>query len=143
MGHSPKKKIKVVVERLNKDSIREEDGRHKGKLPYITSIIMGAPRSSMSPKGAIKRKIVELMVVSIKKGSTLSTNPKRPFLEFRDNEKVRGISSKIFHLVIIVTISNFYVSRVLNDIGNSCDIMYVDLFEIMGLKKEKLLSYEG
>lgn len=68
MGHSPKKKIKTMVERLNKDSIREEDGRHKGKLPYITSIIVGAPRFSMSPKGAIKRKIAELMAVSIKRG---------------------------------------------------------------------------
>lgn len=46
-------------------------------------------------------------------------------------------------MVITVTIAIFDVSRVLIDVGSSCDIMYVGLFEKMGLEREKLLSCEG
>lgn len=38
---------------------------------------------------------------------------------------------------------NFYISRILIDGGILCDIMYDELFEQLGLKKDKLLPYTG
>lgn len=83
------------------------------------------------------------MDVSKKEGITSFTNPKRLILGFRDSDKVTGISNEIFLLVIITNIANFDVSRVLIEGGSSCDIMYVDLFEKIGSKKENLFSHEG
>lgn len=83
------------------------------------------------------------MDVSKKEGNTSTTNQERHILGFRDSEKVWWILKEILPLVIRVPIANFDVSRVLIDGDSSYDIMYGDLFENMGLKKEKLLSYEG
>lgn len=41
-------------------------------------------------------------------------------------------------LVITTTMVNFNVLRILLGGGNSCDIMYVDLFEKLGLEEEML-----
>lgn len=35
------------------------------------------------------------------------------------------------------------MSRILTDNGSSCDIMYAELFEKLGMKKEKLSPYAG
>lgn len=53
------------------------------------------------------------------------------------------MQNKIFSLVMITTIVNFDVSRVLINGGSSCNIMYSNLFDKMGLEKEKLWPYEG
>lgn len=60
----------------------------------------------------------------------------RPLFGFYNSEKVGKVLNENFSLVTIVTISYFDVSRVLIDGGSSCDIMYADLFEKIGLNKE-------
>lgn len=72
------------------------------------------------------------------KGACIDGNPERPILKFQDNEKVSRIPNEYFPLVIIATIANFYMSRILINKESSWDIMYVELFEKIGLKREKL-----
>lgn len=83
----------------------------------------------------MKRKIVELVAIRKKERNTSTKNPKRPILSFWNNEKVRGIPNEIFPLVITTKIANFEVFRVLINDGNSCGIMYSNIFKKMGLKK--------
>lgn len=82
------------------------------------------------------------MVLSKIYGSTSSTDLERSVLGFRDNDQVRVVLNEIFLLVITTTIINFGVSQFLIDNGSSCNIMYDDIFERIGLKKQKLLPYE-
>lgn len=83
------------------------------------------------------------MAVSNKMEENYEGKPQRPILRFLGNEKVGRIPNEKFPLVIIETISNFNMTRILNEGGNSCDIMYSKLFEKPGLKREKLWPYEG
>lgn len=39
--------------------------------------------------------------------------------------------------------NHFNMLQIINNGGNSCEIIYLKLFEKMGLKKENLWSYEG
>lgn len=39
--------------------------------------------------------------------------------------------------------ANLYMSRILMDREISCEIMYAEIFEKLGLKREKLSPYEG
>lgn len=94
-------------------------------------------------KGTMKRKIVEQMYVNKKGRSTSTKGPKRPMLEFLDSEKAGGIPNYFFPLVITATISDFDVSQILIDGGNSCDIIYSELFEKIGLNKENSRTNEG
>lgn len=55
-------------------------------------------------------------------------------LEFCNSEKVMGVPNKIFPLVIITIITNFYVFMVLIDDNNSC--------KKIRLKNEKIFPYE-
>lgn len=91
----------------------------------------------------VKRKITKLMAVNNKEWNTSTNSPESQILEFRNIEKVKGIPNKIFTLVIMVIRSNFDVSMILIEDKSSYNIMYSYLFEKMGLKKEKLWSYEG
>lgn len=91
----------------------------------------------------MKRRIVELMVVNKKEGTTSNRESKRHIIGFKDSEKLDGITSDIFTLVIMETLVNFYVSKIIIDYKISYDIMYVKLFETLELKKEKLWPYEG
>lgn len=81
------------------------------------------------------------MAVSNKMEENYEGKPQRPILRFLGNEKVGRIPNEKFPLVIIETISNFNMTRILNEGGNSCDIMYSKLFEKPGLKREKLWPY--
>lgn len=78
------------------------------------------------------------MVVTKGEGETSIKNLEKPILWFLDCEKVEGISTDIFPLVITTAMSNYDVSWILLEGGNSCDIMFTELFEKLGLKKEKL-----
>lgn len=71
-------------------------------------------------KGTMKRKIVEQMYVNKKGRSTLTKGLKRLMLEFLDSEKAGGIPNDFFPLVITAIISDFDVSQILIDGGNSC-----------------------
>lgn len=90
-----------------------EDERHKGKRQCIASIMGGSPRVSNSSKSTVKMESVELMAVSKKQRITFTKSPKRPILEFQDNEKVGGIPNEIFPLVITVAIPNLDTSKIL------------------------------
>lgn len=57
-------------------------------------------------KSIRKRKIIELVVVSKKEGSTLVLNSKMSILKLWDTENVGGIPNKIILLIIMTTISN-------------------------------------
>lgn len=56
-------------------------------------------------------------------------------------KKSRGIPIDIFSLVITITVGHFDVSRILNDGGSSCNIIYSKLLEKIGLKIENVWSY--
>lgn len=47
-----------------------------------------------------------------------------------------------FPLIITATLAKFDVSEILIDSGNSCEIIYSELFEKMDLDKNSLWSYE-
>lgn len=72
----------------------------------------------------------------------LNKRPIKVDVKFQDNEKVKGIPNDIFQFSHN-TINHFYVSRILTDSGSFYDIMYLELFEKMCLKKENLWLYEG
>lgn len=55
----------------------------------------------------MKRKIIEMIVVHKKVGSTSVKTPYRPMFGFYDPKKVGGIPNEIFPLVINVTIRQF------------------------------------
>ncbi|MCI19167.1 hypothetical protein A2U01_0040322, partial [Trifolium medium] len=77
---------------------------------------------------------------------TDTTTPKeggRPVLGFNDDEYPGGTPNEIFSLIVIATMAHHDVSRILRDQGSSCDVMYQELFEKHGLKREDLSSYEG
>lgn len=59
-----------------------------------------------------------------------------------DSKTVRGTSNKIFPLVIIDMVGQFNVSQILINDSSSCNIMYSELFEKMGLERGSLWSYE-
>ncbi|MCI90704.1 hypothetical protein A2U01_0111998, partial [Trifolium medium] len=50
-------------------------------------------------------------------------------LGFNDTEYSGGTPKKIFPLIVIATMANHDVSRILIDQGSSCDVMYQELFE--------------
>lgn len=64
-------------------------------------------------------------------------------LGFWDIEKVRGTSNEIFSLVIIAMIGIFNISGILIDSDNSCNILYFELLEKMGLERGSLWSLKG
>lgn len=64
-------------------------------------------------------------------------------LKFWDIAKVGGIQNENFPLVIIEIIKIFDMPKIFINGGSSCDIMYVELIEKLGLKREKMWLYEG
>lgn len=64
-------------------------------------------------------------------------------LVFWDTKKIGETENEKFPLVIIAMVDPFNVSDIFIDDVNSCDIMYLELFEKMDLKNENLWSYEG
>lgn len=54
-----------------------------------------------------------------------------------------GIPNENFPPVIIAGVGKFDVSRIFIDGGNSCDIIYSELFEKMNLNLSSLFPYEG
>lgn len=78
------------------------------------------------------------MVVSKGEGETSIKKLDKPILWFLDCEKVGGILTDIFPLVITNAMSNYDVSWILLEGGIPCDIMFTELFENLGQKKEKL-----
>lgn len=64
-------------------------------------------------------------------------------LIFQDSQKVGGIPNKIFTLVIIATIGQLCIFRILIDGNNSYDIIYLELFENVGFERGSLWSFVG
>jgi hypothetical protein len=54
-----------------------------------------------------------------------------------------GTPNEIFPLIVIATMAHHDVSRVLIDQGSLCEVMYQELFQKLGLKKENLCPFEG
>jgi hypothetical protein len=152
--HSPRKEestrktVDAVSKRKSKykedfSSSDDEITKSKGKRPHIASIIGGFPASSKPSKRTMKRRIDEMFAVTTGSIPPPKTTSKRPMLGFTDDEMLNNKPNEMFPLIIMATLDNFDVSRILVDEGSSCDIMYQDLFEKMGLKKESLAPYEG
>lgn len=114
----------------NKDSSSEEEEDQKVKRQYIASIVGGLPGpknlSQNLSKGTIKRRIVELIIVSKEWETTFEGKLERPILEFRNSRKVDGIPNKIFLLVITTIMTNFDVSWIVIDarVGEGGDVMW-------------------
>lgn len=81
------------------------------------------------------------MAVSKKEGMTSEGRSKSPILESYDSEKVGDISNEIFHFMIRENMANFDVSRILIDGWSSCNIMYTEVFEKPGMKREIFSPY--
>lgn len=62
-GKSPSKTMMTDTSRENKET-------NKGKRPYISAIIRGAPQATLPSKGTKKRTIIELMAIYRKEGNT-------------------------------------------------------------------------
>lgn len=134
---SPTKMVNVVTG--DKEVDNKEEDAHKGKHQYIAIITGSTLQVNASSKGTMERKITKLMGIN-KKGKSISIkSPKRPKLGFWDSEKVEGILNDMFPLMITITISHFDAFQILIDDGSSCDIIYSELFEKIGLKKGKCM----
>jgi len=72
---------------------------------------------------------------------TSKVEMKGPILGFADNEKIDGVPNEDLPLVVIVGIHGHNVARCLVDKGISVDILYQDVFEKLGQRKEDLESY--
>lgn len=68
------------------------------------------------------------MAVRNEERDTSFEKQERLVLGFLDNEKVDGILNEIFPKVIIVSMSNSDMSKILINDTSSCNIMYVELF---------------
>lgn len=84
----------------------------------------------------MKENIIELIVIDQKLEMLVHKNLERPVLGFKVNEKVGDIHNEIFLLVIMMTMPNFDVLRILIERERSSDIMYAKLFMNSGLKME-------
>lgn len=73
---------------------------------------------------------------SKKEGENLAIKIEIPNLGFLDSEKVVGIPNDFFPLVIMVTMANC-------DDNRSYGIMYAEILENLGLKKDNLWPYNG
>lgn len=88
--------------------------------------------------GMIKRMIAQ-MYVTRKDHRTIK--PRRTILGFEDDELVGGKPNKMFPLIIVATMENHDVCKILVDEGSSCEIICEDFFTKLGLKKECLALY--
>lgn len=82
------------------------------------------------------------MTVSKEKETTYIGSQKDISSDFEISKKLGGIPNEIFTMILTATIANFNVVRILVDCGSTYYIMYVELFEKLGMKKEKLCPYE-
>lgn len=87
-------------------------------------------------KGIVKENIIELIVIDQKLEMLVDKKLERLVLGFKVNEKVGDIHNEIFILVIMMTMLNFDVLRILIERERSSDIMYAKLFMNSGLKME-------
>lgn len=71
------------------------------------------------------------------------SNDKKPTIKFQVKEKVDIVYKEVLSLVITIKIVNCIVPRLLIKRGSSHDIMYVGLFEELGLDKGRLPRYKG
>lgn len=81
-------------------------------------------------KRAIKRQTTKSKLESKRK----ELKNEKPILGFRVRKKVDNIPNEVFSLVILTIIANCKVSRIFINAGSSCDIMYYNLFERLGLE---------
>ncbi|MCI04679.1 hypothetical protein A2U01_0025726, partial [Trifolium medium] len=102
----------------NPTTIREKQKRGKKWRPTTASITGGPSNPKGRSGGTTKRRVAEMC--SVRTEASGSKEKGRSMLCFNDD-----------------------VSRILIDQGSSCDVMYQELFEKLGLKKEDLCQYEG
>lgn len=90
----------------------------------------------------IKRKIAEMMVIYKSSDNSSSKILDWPMLGFQDSEKFKGISNELLPLVIMTIMGQFDIPQIFINEGSSCDILYLLLFEKMGLDWESLIPYD-
>ncbi|MCI06415.1 hypothetical protein A2U01_0027474, partial [Trifolium medium] len=126
----------------NEDFPRERRRRQSRTVEQwpTTSIVGGMPPPRGPSKGTLKRKIANMFSVNTGMSSQRKHSD-RPVLGFSDDEYVGGTPNEIFLVIIMATMVNHNVSKVLIDEGSSCDIMYEELFTKLGLKRNNLTPY--
>lgn len=75
-------------------------------------------------------------------GSNFKEKGNRHILGFQDRQKVDEVPNATLLLVIIATITNHLVSGNLIDNGSYYDIIYIDIFNRLGLRDQDLKPYE-
>ncbi|MCH81098.1 hypothetical protein A2U01_0001877 [Trifolium medium] len=140
----PKERIKAITTK-GKEIEDSEGERDPGNRPFVASVTGGPTILSICPvvrkndngrKQAVVRNIASIM------GGP--SNPRgRAVLGFDDHGYPGGVPNEIFPLIIIATMAHHDVSRILIDQGSSCDVMYRELFQKLGLRRDCLCPYEG
>ncbi|MCI09265.1 hypothetical protein A2U01_0030349, partial [Trifolium medium] len=120
---------------------QKKGGESEKRNPTITSITGGPSNPKGWSGGTTKRKIAEMC--SVRTNTPNNKEGGRPMIGFNDDEYLGDNPNEIFPLIIIATMACHDVSSVLIDQGSSCNVMYQELFERLGLKKKNLHSYEG
>ncbi|MCH80784.1 hypothetical protein A2U01_0001558 [Trifolium medium] len=84
-----------------------------------------------------------MLSVEKRRGPSVGRKSDRPVLGFSDEERVGESPNEIVPLIIVTTIANHDISKILKDGGSSRDIMYGELFEKLGLKRDSLAPYRS
>lgn len=62
-------------------------------------------------------------------------------LELLDHEKISGISNFDLPLILVITILDQNLTRFLVDDLNSCNVLFADMLDLLGLQQKNLNSY--
>jgi len=80
----------------------------------------------------MKIRLVEILSVQPSSDITLTKTSSCPIIGFSENEIMGESPNEVFPLVIVATMANHDVSRILVDVGSSSNMMYKDYHSSLG-----------
>ena len=127
-----------VVDSVDRDA-RQGVQQKRNPLPPplgVIEVIHAAPRDAAVAKG--------VLAVACAKGESPEKRMKvgRLTISFDEEDLEGTIQPHDDALVVTARISGFLVKRVMIDQGSGADVMYLDLFEGLGLKSQDLVKYD-
>ena len=105
-------------------------------------VILAAPRRTGSfPSGVLS--VAWLLAEDGERESKRSKKGNALILGFSDVDKGGTIQPHDDTLVVTLRIGGFDVKRVLVDLGNAVEVMYLDLYKGLNLRPEDLMAYDS